>query len=57
VRSRILRCVSCQKYTMKGSCPVCGSLTENTFPPRYSPEDRYGKYRRLYYKEVEDKKE
>jgi rRNA maturation protein Nop10 len=30
-------------------CPKCDTLTENTFPPRYSPEDKYGKYRRMYY--------
>jgi rRNA maturation protein Nop10 len=32
-------------------------MTVNTFPPRYSPEDRYGKYRRRYYQENEDAKE
>jgi H/ACA ribonucleoprotein complex subunit 3 len=57
MRSRILRCVNCAIYTMKATCPACGSRTENTFPPRYSPEDRYGKYRRRYYQDAGDAKE
>ncbi|MGA1820021.1 MAG: RNA-protein complex protein Nop10 [Thermoplasmatota archaeon] len=49
MRSRILRCDRCGMYTLKDTCKDCGSQTVNTFPPRYSPEDRYGKYRRMYY--------
>jgi len=51
LRSRILRCSSCGRYTLKDACRDCGGPTVNTFPPRYSPEDKYGKYRRMYYSE------
>lgn len=47
MRSRIKRCSNCRTYTLKDQCPKCSSVVMNTFPPRYSPEDRYGKYRRM----------
>lgn len=47
MRSRIKRCSHCHAYTLKDSCPGCGSPVVNTIPPRYSPEDRYGRYRRM----------
>lgn len=49
VRSRILRCNECMRYTLKEKCRECDAPTVNTFPPRYSPQDRYGKYRRMYH--------
>ncbi|MGA1822921.1 MAG: RNA-protein complex protein Nop10 [Thermoplasmatota archaeon] len=47
MRSRIKRCGICRMYTLKDHCPKCGEPTGNTFPPRYSPADKYGKYRRM----------
>ena len=52
MRSRIKRCPACRRYTLSERCPECGGQTENTFPPRYSPEDRYGEYRRRQYRDV-----
>jgi len=46
VRSQILRCPTCQDYTLAAACPECGAETLSPLPPRYSPEDHYGKYRR-----------
>ncbi|MBN2250908.1 MAG: RNA-protein complex protein Nop10 [Candidatus Altiarchaeota archaeon] len=43
---RIHRCSECGFYTLEDSCPSCGSEARGTRPPRFSPEDRYGKYRR-----------
>ncbi|MDO8642127.1 MAG: nucleolar RNA-binding Nop10p family protein [Candidatus Woesearchaeota archaeon] len=40
----LLKCVSCQGYTMKETC--CASATVIPRPPKYSPEDKYGGYRR-----------
>ncbi|MDO5846332.1 MAG: RNA-protein complex protein Nop10 [Methanocorpusculum sp.] len=34
-------------YTLLKTCPVCGADTVSVHPARYSPEDRYGKYRRM----------
>ena len=44
--SRLLRCRECGIYTMKDVCPKCGHPASRPSPPRYSPEDRYGEYRR-----------
>lgn len=47
-------CATCRIYTMKEECPVCGGRTRVRRPPRYSPEDRYGKYRRMLMKELKE---
>ncbi len=39
------RCPECGRYTMKEVCPVCGVKTYVPHPPRFSPEDKYVKYR------------
>jgi len=31
---------------MAAKCPRDGTATDVPLPPRYSPEDRYGEYRR-----------
>jgi len=45
-------CYKCKRYTLKDICPVCGEKTRIKDPPRFSPQDRYGKYRRMLKKEV-----
>ncbi|HHD15515.1 MAG TPA: RNA-protein complex protein Nop10 [Euryarchaeota archaeon] len=45
--SRIKVCSGCGRYTLSETCPSCGAATGNTIPPRYSPDDRFGKYRRM----------
>ncbi|PIN86166.1 ribosome biogenesis protein [Candidatus Woesearchaeota archaeon CG10_big_fil_rev_8_21_14_0_10_44_13] len=40
----IMRCPVCGVYTMKEE--HCGQKTVNPKPPKYSPEDKYGGYRR-----------
>ena len=42
----ILYCENCNEYTLQEKCPVCGSRTVQRKPPKYSPEDKYGSYRR-----------
>jgi H/ACA ribonucleoprotein complex subunit 3 len=42
----IKRCPDCRKYTMKDTCSSCNIATINTWPPKYSPDDRYESYRR-----------
>lgn len=41
----ILKCGSCKKYTMKEACS-CGGKAVLAKSPKFSPEDKYGKYRR-----------
>ncbi len=52
MRSKILRCTVCGRYTLKDICPVCGAPTVTTKPARFSPEDPYGRYRRALAKET-----
>jgi len=42
----IKKCFSCEIYTLKEKCPKCGKKTRTPHPPKFSPEDKYGKYRR-----------
>ncbi|MFT0899690.1 RNA-protein complex protein Nop10 [Candidatus Methanoprimaticola sp. MG2] len=44
--SRIRRCNGCGHYTLDDTCPECGVKTSCPVPPKYSPEDRMGQYRR-----------
>ncbi len=45
VRFFIRKCPRCGAYTLKEICPKCGSDTVVASPPRFSPLDRYVKYR------------
>ncbi|HEY7589260.1 MAG TPA: RNA-protein complex protein Nop10 [Thermoplasmata archaeon] len=46
MRSILKKCRACGTYTLADTCPKCGTATGNPMPPRYSPEDPYGAYRR-----------
>ena len=51
VKARIRKCKACGEYTLKEVCVRCGAKTVSPLPPRFSPMDRYGKYRRMLKKE------
>jgi H/ACA ribonucleoprotein complex subunit 3 len=39
-------CGKCRNYTLKKSmCPYCGGTVAVPHPPKFSPEDKYLKYR------------
>jgi H/ACA ribonucleoprotein complex subunit 3 len=41
------KCVECGKYTLsKEKCPYCGGRTQQAHPAKFSPDDKYAKYRR-----------
>jgi H/ACA ribonucleoprotein complex subunit 3 len=48
------RCMECSAYSLRAECPKCGGRTMTPHPPRFSPEDRLGKYRRRLKKLVEE---
>jgi len=48
----ILRCQVCKQYTLK--ITHCSKKTLSTKPAKYSPEDKYGAYRRKYKNELEN---
>lgn len=41
----ILKCIKCGRYTMEKRCSCSGNCVEAK-PPKYSPEDKYARYRR-----------
>ncbi|OPX70985.1 MAG: Ribosome biogenesis protein Nop10 [Methanoregulaceae archaeon PtaB.Bin056] len=43
---RLKRCPRDRTYTLQDTCPACGEATVSAHPARFSPDDRYGKYRR-----------
>ncbi len=45
MKSLMLKCVDCRRYTISGKCPHCGGKTVTVHPARYSPDDRYARYR------------
>ena len=47
---QILKCNNCKKYTLEKKCNNCGSECLSTKPAKYSPEDKYAKYRLEYKK-------
>ena len=42
---KIFKCSKCGKFTLEET--HCGTKTENPKPARYSPIDKYAKYRRM----------
>ncbi len=48
----IAKCSKCGQYTIKEKCPKCNIKTINPKPPKYSPEDKYGEYRRKTKREM-----
>lgn len=45
MRFLLRRCVECSRYTLKPGCPLCGADTESAHPAKYSPDDKYARYR------------
>jgi H/ACA ribonucleoprotein complex subunit 3 len=52
---KLRKCPICKKYTLKEICPYCGQKTIFPHPPKYSPLDKFGKFRREALKELESK--
>lgn len=48
--THILKCKKCNSYALKELCD-CGQKRERVIPAKYSPEDKYAKYRRKYKEE------
>ena len=38
------KCPDCKIYTMEDACPQCGGELKVIYPPKFSIEDKYGKY-------------
>ena len=53
MKTSLRKCPTCKIYTLKDQCPKCGGATLMPMPAKYSPEDRYGAYRRKLKKDME----
>jgi H/ACA ribonucleoprotein complex subunit 3 len=45
VKHLIRKCPRCASYTLKYSCEKCKVPTINAHPAKYSPDDKYARYR------------
>lgn len=53
--NHLYKCQNCLEYTFSTKCK-CGGIAVPPQPPKYSPEDKYAKYRReTKRKELEEK--
>ncbi|MFH1915721.1 MAG: nucleolar RNA-binding Nop10p family protein [Nanoarchaeota archaeon] len=52
---KILKCQSCKAYGLTEKC-TCAGVRISPRPPKYSPEDKWGKYRRMW-KDERDREE
>lgn len=43
----ILKCSKCSAYTVSDKCPKCSAKAVSPKPAKYSPADKYAKYRRI----------
>jgi H/ACA ribonucleoprotein complex subunit 3 len=42
----IRKCVECKNYTLRNDkCPYCGGKVRIPHPAKFSPEDKYAKYK------------
>ncbi|MGB9636349.1 MAG: RNA-protein complex protein Nop10 [Thermoplasmata archaeon] len=55
MHAHIKKCKNCGEYTLKALCPRCSAPTCSPHPFRFSPEDRFGKYRRAL-KKIDEQK-
>ena len=45
MRNLLFKCTECAKYTMETTCPHCGGEAVMAAPAKYSPDDKYARYR------------
>ena len=45
MRNILLKCPKCHSYSMDAKCPKCGEGTVIAAPAKYSPDDKYARYR------------
>ena len=51
------KCEKCGKYTLKiDVCPYCGGKVRIPHPAKFSPDDKYLKYRLAYKQQVQEQK-
>ena len=44
---QLRKCNKCKKYSLKESCSISKEKTESVHPAKFSPDDKYMRYRIL----------
>ena len=45
MRFQLRKCTECGEYTLKETCKKCDKSTKSVHPAKFSPDDRYLRYR------------
>ena len=46
MKGMIRKCSNCSEYTLRmDKCPHCGGALRNPHPAKFSPDDKYSRYR------------
>ena len=45
MRFQLRKCIKCNQYTLKEKCPKCDKETISAHPAKFSPDDKYMRYR------------
>lgn len=45
MKFQLRRCTGCGGYTLKPKCAKCGADTASAHPAKFSPDDKYMRYR------------
>ena len=45
MRFQLRKCPDCNHYTLKENCSNCNSKTISAHPAKFSPDDKYMRYR------------
>jgi H/ACA ribonucleoprotein complex subunit 3 len=45
MKFQLRRCPDCKRYTLREQCPKCDSKTVTAHPAKFSPDDKYARYR------------
>ena len=52
------KCIECGRYTLKkDKCPYCEGNVKIPHPAKFSPDDKYAKYRRMLKEETNVEKD
>lgn len=45
MRFQLRKCLKCNRYSLKNECPLCNEKTISAHPAKFSPDDKYLRYR------------
>lgn len=55
----LFKCDNCGEYALRNpdmKCKICGGNLKNPRPPKFSLNDKFGKYRKIFFKKEYDNK-